>query len=45
VLVVIGCDVHGRKHFLAIDDSFRSGTMLTPDIAPREQADLSKGQL
>jgi len=23
VLVVIGCDVHGRKHFLAIEDGFR----------------------
>lgn len=23
MLVVIGCDVHGRKHFLAIEDGFR----------------------
>jgi putative transposase len=23
ILVVIGCDVHGRKHFLAIEDGFR----------------------
>jgi len=23
VLVLIGCDVHGRKHFLAIEDGFR----------------------
>ena len=23
VLVVVGCDVHGRKHFLAIEDGFR----------------------
>jgi len=23
ILVVLGCDVHGRKHFLAIEDGFR----------------------
>lgn len=23
ILVVVGCDVHGRKHFLAIEDGFR----------------------
>jgi len=23
VLVVVGCDIHGRKHFLAIEDGFR----------------------
>jgi transposase-like protein len=23
VLVVVGCDVHGNKHFLAIEDGFR----------------------
>jgi putative transposase len=26
VLVVIGCDVHGNKHFLAIDEGFREST-------------------
>jgi transposase-like protein len=26
VLVVIGCDAHGRKHFLAIDEGFREST-------------------
>jgi len=26
VLVVIGCDVRGRKHFLAIEDGFREST-------------------
>jgi len=26
VLVVVGCDVHGRKHFLAIEDGFREST-------------------
>jgi putative transposase len=23
ILVVVGCDVHGRKHFLAVEDGFR----------------------
>ena len=26
VLVLIGCDAHGRKHFLAIDEGFREST-------------------
>ena len=26
ILVVVGCDVHGRKHFLAIEDGFREST-------------------
>lgn len=26
VLVIIGCDAHGRKHFLAIEDGFREST-------------------
>ena len=26
ILVLVGCDVHGRKHFLAIEDGFREST-------------------
>ncbi len=26
ILVLVGCDVHGRKHFLAIEDGFREFT-------------------
>ena len=26
VLVLVGCDTHGRKHFLAIDEGFREST-------------------
>ena len=26
MLVIVGCDVHGRKHFLAIEDGFREST-------------------
>ena len=26
ILLLVGCDVHGRKHFLAIEDGFREST-------------------